>query len=97
MVAFDLAAQARAMAEKHPAWSVRRARSCLYWQDSVRRRLRSLCDTLIDQHPGYTYTLIPEAMGANVFRTAHHLGLAMRKNRMDMVYKVALIRKEKPG
>ena len=82
------------MAEAHPAWSARRARSCLHWQNGVRRRLKSLCDTWIEQHPGYAYALIPEAMGVNVFRTAHRHGLVMRKNPMDVVYKVAVIGKE---
>ncbi len=40
---------------------------------------------------GGVFTLCPEAMGVNVFRTLHAHGVPIRKNPLDTVYKVAMI------
>ena len=87
---FDLCAHAKRMAAIHPEWSKKQCKCCLYWQSGVRKRLRRQCEEFIKQHPGYTFTLKPEAMGVNVFRTAHRHGLMIRKN-PSIVHKVALI------
>jgi predicted metal-binding protein len=88
--AFDLSRQTRVMAERHPEWSERQCRCCLYWQGGVRKRLRETCERLVNELPGFIYTLNPEAMGVNVFRTAHRHGLMIRKN-PEIVHKIALI------
>jgi hypothetical protein len=87
---FDLSAHAKTMAAVHPEWSEKQCKCCLYWQNGVRKRLRQQCGEFIKQHPGYVFTLIPEAMGVNVFRTAHRHGLMIRKN-PTVVHKVALV------
>jgi len=87
---FDLVAFANSMKSLHPQWSDKQCKCCLYWQNGVRKRLRSKCDTFIQDRPRYVYTLIPEAMGVNVFRTAHRHKLMIRKNPM-VVHKVALV------
>lgn len=88
---FNLALHAKSMVEKHPGWSDRQSRCCLYWQNGVRKRLREACNSWIRLHAGYGYTLIPEALGVNVFRTAHRYDIMIRKNPSDIVYKVALV------
>jgi hypothetical protein len=87
---FDLNAHAKTMAAKHPEWSKKQCKCCLYWQNGVRKRLKQQCVDFIKNHPGYICTLIPEAMGVNVFRTAHRHGLMIRKN-PSIVHKVALV------
>ena len=88
--AFDLSAHAKTMAAAHPDWSDKQCKCCLYWQNGVRKRLRRQCYDFIKDHLDYVFTLIPEAMGVNVFRTAHRHGLMIRKN-PSLVYKVALV------
>lgn len=87
---FDLDAFSNSMKVLHPQWSDKQCKCCLYWQNGVRKRLRQKCDSFIATKKGYTYTLIPEAMGVNVFRTAHRHKLMIRKN-PAVVYKVALV------
>lgn len=94
---FDLAAHAVRMQAKHPDWSDKQCRCVLYWQNGVRSRLRIKCKNLVAMKPGYAYTLIPEAMGVNVFRTCHRIGIKMRKNPQDKVIKVGLIAKLRGG
>jgi hypothetical protein len=92
VVVFDMAAHVQAMAEKHPDWSMRQKRCCLYWQNTVRRSLRTICHDKVMVLPGaYSFTLIPEAMGVNVFRTAYRHGLIIRKSAFPLVHKVGLV------
>jgi hypothetical protein len=91
VVSFDLAGHMEAMASKHPGWSERQQRCCLYWQGKVRKQLRILCENWLKQHHEYRHTSCPEAMGVNIFRTAHLCGIKMRKSAYPTVYKVALL------
>jgi len=91
VVVFDLSKHRDEMLAKHPDWSTRQSACCLYWQNSVSRRLRKLCDRFCREKPGTVYTLLPEAMGVNVFKTARHNGIAMRRSPEDIVYKIALL------
>jgi len=93
IVSFDLAAHMKIMALKHPDWSERQQRCCLYWQGKVRKQLRILCVNWLKKNRDYRCSFSPEAMGVNVFRTAYHLGIKMRKSAYPTVYKVALIGK----
>ncbi len=78
------------MKEKHPEWSDRQARCCLYWQGSVRKQLREETKKFADKN-GMVYTLIPEAMGVNVIATARKLGVPIKAKPDDMIYKIALV------
>lgn len=88
---FDLDAHVQAMSKKHPKWSYRQCRCCLYWQNGVRKYLKGMCENEIMFKPELSYTLIPEALGVNVFRTVHRHGIKMRKAAFPIIYKVALI------
>jgi len=88
---FDLRAHMCKMARKHPDWSTRQQKCCLYWQNAVRKTLTELCNQFINGRPNKMYTLIPEAMGVNVFRTAHRHKIMIRKDAYPIVYKVALV------
>lgn len=91
---FDLGAHAARMLEAHPKWTDRQARNCLYWQNGVRKKLRAECHRLIQQRGmGNLYTLIPEAMGVNVFTTARKHGIGLERNPQETVYKIALLGK----
>jgi predicted metal-binding protein len=88
---FNIAAHTAALLRVHPEWSERQARCCLYWQNGVRARLQTQCLLHQMEHPGCVFTLLPEAMGVNVFRTCHRIGIKMRKNPKTIIYKIALM------
>jgi len=89
---FDLKAHAEKLKEKHPGWSERQARCVLYWQNSIRKKLR-------EKAQGITYPLmgdilldIPEACGVNLFATMAKHGIYLKTN-PDLVKKIMLVGK----
>lgn len=88
-VGFNLAEWAKAMKEKHPKWSDRQARCCLYWQGKVRKKLREVCNRMALDNELIVYA--PEAMGVHVFKTCEKVGLKLERNPQDFVWKIAII------
>jgi hypothetical protein len=88
---FDLSAHSARMAAEHPGWSERQCRCCLYWQNGVRKGLRQKCEAFVAGRPGITFTLIPEAMGVNVFLTARKMDVRINRLAFPVVHKVALV------
>jgi len=86
---FDLKVHAVRMKQKHPNWSDKQCKCVLYWQAGVRKKLRILTEEFV-KDKDYIWTNCPEAMGVNVFKTFHKLGLVMKRN-PDIVNKVALV------
>lgn len=67
---FDLSAHVGNMRAKHPLWSERQLRCCLYWQRKSRNQLlHRVCEAKGFYVNANFYTLIPEALGINVYRT----------------------------
>ncbi len=86
MEMFDLKHHAEEMKRKHPHWSERQCKNPLYWQGSVRKRLRDKAiavkgDIILD---------IPEACGINVFETMAQIGIILER-KPDLVRKVMLV------
>jgi hypothetical protein len=97
IVRFEIGSFAARMQYTHPEWSDKQCRCCLYWQNTVRKELRKVCERFVLSHEDLYYTLIPEAMGVHVFMTMNRLGYRMRRNPKDYLYKVALIGYDKKG
>src|SRR4030042_1650037 len=91
IVEFDIAAHVNKMSALHPDWSERQCKCVLYWQGTVKKKLKEYCLQHIKSHAQMIYTICPEAMGVNVFRTAQRCGIKIRKNPDKIIYKVALI------
>lgn len=89
--AFDLKTQAKRMKELHPDWSERQCRSLLYWQGTVRKRLRESVKEFIKKDRNLIMTLIPEAMGLNVIETAKNIGIPIQTRPRDTIFKIALV------
>ena len=77
--------------ERHPGWSVRQLRNPRHWQNGVRARLREGCRTLLEAYPGTGHTLLPEAMGVQVIRTARRLGIPVQVRPNGTIFKIALV------
>lgn len=93
IVEFDMATYVEKMKKAHPLWTERQLRNPLYWQGSVRKRLKESTESRLGK--GEVYTLIPEAMGVHVFRTVMKLGIPIKVFPEKKVHKIALSGKGK--
>ena len=94
---FDLKAHAEKMKKKHEHWSRRQCRNPLYWQNSVRSKLRKMSHNLAVvlntiSAKKHIVLEIPEANGVNVFKTMAKTGVFLKSD-PDIVRKVMLIGK----
>lgn len=94
-IKFNLEEHSKKMKLLHPNWSEKQCRCCLYWQNKVRKQLKEDCikfmKALYKCNISYICTLIPEAMGVNVFETANMIGIPVRSEAWPIIYKIALI------
>lgn len=90
-VRFDLGSFEEKMLNEHPDWSRRKARCLLYWQSSVRKKLREEVKEFKNNHPGVVSTEVPEAMDVHVLATAKRVGIPIKRVPEKYVYKIALI------
>jgi len=89
-IKFDLKTHAEKLLIKHPEWTSRQSRCCLYWQGGVRRDLREFCNETCEG-TSMAYSTCPEAMGMNVMRTATKNGIPIDIKAREFVYKIALV------
>lgn len=78
---FNLAAHAQRMKQAHPNWSERQCRCLLYWQQGVRAELRHNVQAAMMMTGTTEATLVPEAMGVNVYATCAASGLRLDRIR----------------
>jgi predicted metal-binding protein len=76
---FDLGAHITAMRKRHPDWSSRQLRCCLYWQGTARKRLeQGIAAALLDPKlTGLVAERSPEAMGVDVTATLRGAGIEL--------------------
>ncbi len=95
---FNLAAHANRMRRKHPDWSDRQARCCLYWQPRARRQLKDQIAACcrdrsqpMNLATGLKITMCPEAMGVNITATMQQCGVTLEWPPRVWAYQVALV------
>jgi hypothetical protein len=88
-VSFNIAEHINNMLTIHPDWSLKQAKCVLYWQGSIKKKLKIECEEFIKSHPKYSFTICPEAMGVNVITTAQRCDIAVKVKPDDIVYKIA--------
>jgi len=79
------------MKEKHKNWSDRQLRNVLYWQGSVKARLRKKTEEAISEDTTKIYFDRPEAHGVNVFQTMKYLGYELEFRPKKTLYMINLI------
>ncbi|WP_319525754.1 hypothetical protein [uncultured Desulfosarcina sp.] len=95
---FNLASHIARMEKKHPEWTLKQCRCVLYWQPASRRQLKYRIEEALSIVNADGSTLIPEAMGVNVYATARLSGLHLERIRhLEMCRHVALIGSIKGG
>jgi len=95
---FDLAAHVERMRTRHPEWSERQLRCCLYWQNTARKQLKSTISNFhvarMTETP-LAVTRCPEAMGVDVTTTMMQAGIALEWPPKRWVYQIALAGQER--
>jgi len=74
---FDLSGHVIHMTARHPEWSDRQLRCCLYWQGTARKQLKAKIAAALVALPGYSATWCPEGMGVDVTETMRQVGLTL--------------------
>lgn len=91
---FDIAKHAQRMKKLHPNWTNRQARCVLYWQGSLRKKIREEAKEFIDsQNKDLMILEIPEANGVDIFKTCKNLGIILDRNPQKIIWKVMIIGK----
>jgi hypothetical protein len=90
MEEFDLLSHAKKMKEKHIDWTDRQCHNPLYWQGSVRKKLRENAQCVANTSPQSIILDIPEACGVEVFETIARVGIILEKT-PDIVRKIMLV------
>lgn len=69
------------MKKLHPNWSDRQARCLLYWQGSVRKKLKEEARAFIDSQDKELILIeTPKANGVNVFKTCENVNIILERN-----------------
>jgi hypothetical protein len=88
---FDLSAHLAKMHAKHPNWTDRQIRCCLYWQSKARKELREKLKLFLSEHPEFIVLTTPEACGVDVDATMASLGAKLEWPPVSLAYQVALV------
>ena len=89
---FDLLSHTEKMKKKHPEWNEAQCLNVLYWQGTVKKKLKENIKTFnyTFRQLGYYSTTTPEAMGVDVTQTLKNSGIILEWPARKTVYKVAL-------
>jgi hypothetical protein len=87
---FPLDSWVQLMRERHPKWSDKQLRCCLYWQPVARRELRQQIMHFLLYGFGDAAYARPEAMGVNVTDTLHRIGIELEWPPVKIVRQVAV-------
>lgn len=74
---FDLGSHVSKMREKHPEWTDRQLKCCLYWQPRARIALLSEVSRFDVEHWGYRFVRCPEASGVVLTPTMRQAGIEL--------------------
>ena len=87
---FDMAGHVAKMKEKHPGWSDRQLRCCLYWQAGARKKLRETIKAFLREQGRLKVVGCPEACGVNVTETMRSAGIQLEWPPRTVAYQVVL-------
>jgi len=92
---FALGAHVERMRKKHPEWSDRQCRCCLYWQGTARKQLEVCIQTFRRSTRGRNLIAVrcPEACGVDVTETMASVGIELEWPPKNIVRQVALLGK----
>jgi len=83
------------MKYKHPDWSERQARCCLYWQGTARKQLREEVSNFLLVHPDMYIIRCPEASGVDVTKTMASIDKFLEWPPEEVAYQVVFAGKRR--
>lgn len=87
---FDFQAHTDRMRAKHPEWSDRQVKCCLYWQKDARSELLHHIEKFWREHgTAFKVETCPEAMGVNVTETMKQAGVLLEWPPETVTYQIA--------
>ena len=92
---FPIGAHMAKMREKHPEWTDRQLRCCLYWQAGARKELKKHIIAFGHNNPDYHVTACPEAMGVDVTATMERSAIILEWPPQVFAYQIAFAGKWK--
>ena len=88
---FDLKSHAEQKKKEHPHWTERQCRNPLYWQGTVRKKLKEKVERFrVNNNQPSIVLDIPEANGIDVFETMAKEGIILERT-PDIVKKVMIV------
>jgi len=87
---FPFGEHVQRMRLKHPKWSERQVRCCLYWQGTARKQLRERVNDFLSEHSGMGVVWCPEASGLNVTETMAKIGGVLEWPPETVAYQVVI-------
>ena len=75
---------------RHPKWSDRQLRCCLYWQGKARSHLRAKVAAFLVNHPDCIAEFCAEAAGVNLTGTLRKIGIRLEWPPRKIVRQIAL-------
>ena len=87
---FDMAGHVAKMKAKHPDWSDRQLRCCLYWQAGARKKLKETIRAFLREQGRLKVVGCPEACGVNVTETMKSAGIILEWPPVSIAYQVVL-------
>jgi len=76
---------------RHPQWSERQLRCCLYWQTGPRKKLAAKVTAFLVEHEDYVADFCPEAEGVNVTQTLRLSGINLEWPPRKIARQVAFV------
>jgi predicted metal-binding protein len=92
---FDINAHVEKMKSKHPSWSQRQLRCCLYWQTTARKQLEIEIQKCLLYLQNIRWIVavarVPEAMGLDVTATMKNINVELEWPPFNIARQIAII------
>jgi len=91
---FPLGQHVEKMRGRHPGWTERQLRNCLYWQGTARKSLKAEIEKfeVTRDHGGkLVVVMTPEACGVNVTETMKQVGIELEWPPVQYALQIALV------
>jgi len=87
---FNLAEHMYKMSLKHPGWSERQLKCCLYWQPKARKQLKMKIYEFLKLYKNYKIITCPEAQGVNLTETMFNVEIILEWMPETAAYQIVL-------
>lgn len=94
---FNLHEHVKKMNDKHPNWSERQLKCCLYWQPKARKQLKEEVIKFLKEFPEYTIVKCPEANGVDLTETMKNVGINLEWPPKQITYQIVMAGIKKNG